>query len=336
STMALKLFLATLLILGTWASLTTSRSLNEAAPVKLTHEQWMARYGRVYGNDVEKDIRSKVYNANVDFIEAFNKAGTHTYKLAINAFADLTNQEFRSRNGYKMPSSPLKPTTFKYDGVTDIPPSMDWRDQGAVTAVKDQGACGSCWAFSAVGSMEGIVQISTDKLISLSEQQLVDCDIHGEDLGCWGGYMSTAMEFIINNGGLANDTEYPYKATDGNCSTNVSIAASINGFENVPANNESALLCAVANQPVSVAIDAGGANFQFYHSGVFSADCGTMLDHGVTAVGYGTTDDGEKFWLLKNSWGNSWGYDGYIRIARDVAAKEGECGIAMMASYPLA
>ncbi|KAK2981057.1 hypothetical protein RJ640_002590, partial [Escallonia rubra] len=336
STMAWKVFCTTLLILGMWASLTTAHSLNEEALAKLTHEQWMARYGRVYKDEVEKDIRSKVYSDNVEFIETFNKAMTHTYKLGVNAFADLTNEEFRSRNGYKVPSSPPEPTTFKYEGVSDVPISLDWRDQGAVTAVKDQGPCGSCWAFSTVGSMEGIVQISTHKLISLSEQQLVDCDVKGTDHGCWGGLMSRAMEFIINNGGLANETAYPYKATDGNCDTNVSIAASISGFENVPVNNETALLSAVANQPVTVAIDASSPNFQFYQSGVFSEDCGTYLDHGVTAVGYGTTDDGKKYWLIKNSWGNSWGYDGYIRIARDVAAKEGECGIAMAASYLLA
>ncbi|KAK3017646.1 hypothetical protein RJ639_003263, partial [Escallonia herrerae] len=157
STMALKVLLATFLFLGMWASLTTSRSLSEEAPGKLTHKQWMARYGRVYKDELDEDIRSKVYNDNVEFIETFNKDKTHTYKLGVNAFADLTNEEFRSRNGYKIPPMPPKPTTFKYEGVTEVPPSIDWRDQGAVTAVKDQGMCGvRCLTIIKIFSRHGI------------------------------------------------------------------------------------------------------------------------------------------------------------------------------------
>ncbi|KAK3008972.1 hypothetical protein RJ639_015382 [Escallonia herrerae] len=230
SKMASKVVFATLFIFGLWASQTTARSLFEA-PVKLTHEQWMVRYGRVYKSETEKQMRSKIYNHNVEYIESFNKAGTHTYTLGINAFTDMTNEEFRVRNGYKSPVAP-KPTEFMYGSVTDVPDSVDWRDLGAVTAVKDQGMCGSCWAFSAVGSMEGIVQIATNELIALSEQQVVDCDTHGEDEGCMGGYMYTAMEFIINSGGLANNTAYPYRGDDGNCSTNVTIAAMSGTFVN--------------------------------------------------------------------------------------------------------
>ncbi|KAK2987201.1 hypothetical protein RJ640_029086 [Escallonia rubra] len=329
------LLLAALLFWGMWASQTTSESLSEAS-LKERHERWMIRYGRIYKNEAEKAMRFKIFKDNAEFIESFNKAENHTYKLGINAFADLTNKEFRaSHNGFKSPSAPCKTTSFRYESVANVPSSVDWRDQGAVTAVKDQGVCGSCWAFSAVGAMEGIVQISTHKLMTLSEQQLVDCDTT-MDAGCNGGYMSFAFEFIINNGGLSNESNYPYKGVDGNCSRNAPIAATINGFENVPANNESALLNAVANQPVSVAIDASSPDFQFYKSGVFTGYCMDFLDHGVTAVGYGTTDDGKKYWLIKNSWGISWGDDGYIKMERDNEYKEGLCGIAMMASYPIA
>ena len=196
---------------------------------------------------------------------------------------------------------------------------------------------GCCWAFSAVAATEGINKLKTGTLISLSEQELVDCDTKGVDQGCEGGLMDDAFKFIIKNGGLTTEAQYPYKGADGTCNAKAAAnhAATISGYEDVPANNEQALKNAVANQPVSVAIDASGSDFQFYKSGVFTGSCGTELDHGVTAVGYGVSD-GTKYWLVKNSWGAEWGEEGYIRMQRDVAAAEGLCGIAMQASYPTA
>nr|1S4V_A Chain A, cysteine endopeptidase [Ricinus communis]1S4V_B Chain B, cysteine endopeptidase [Ricinus communis] len=217
-----------------------------------------------------------------------------------------------------------------------VPASVDWRKKGAVTSVKDQGQCGSCWAFSTIVAVEGINQIKTNKLVSLSEQELVDCDTD-QNQGCNGGLMDYAFEFIKQRGGITTEANYPYEAYDGTCdvSKENAPAVSIDGHENVPENDENALLKAVANQPVSVAIDAGGSDFQFYSEGVFTGSCGTELDHGVAIVGYGTTIDGTKYWTVKNSWGPEWGEKGYIRMERGISDKEGLCGIAMEASYPI-
>ncbi|KAJ0965349.1 hypothetical protein J5N97_026487 [Dioscorea zingiberensis] len=301
------------------------------------HEQWMLEHGRTYRDAAEKQLRFEIFKLNLEFIESIN-SGNHKFKLAANRFADLTNDEFKAMyTGFKpSPANPNAPkTSFKYENFSDVPASMDWRTKGAVTPIKDQGQCGSCWAFSAVAAMEGVTKLNSGDLISLSEQELVDCDVGGADQGCSGGLMDNAFKFIIKNGGLNTEVNYPYTATDDACNATeaASHAATIRGYEDVPANDEEALLKAVANQPVSVAVEADGI-FQLYDSGVLSGDCGTNLDHGVAAVGYGMASDGTKYWLVKNSWGAGWGEHGYVRLERDVAAKEGMCGIAMEASYP--
>ncbi|CAN1229462.1 Senescence-specific cysteine protease SAG39, partial [Linum perenne] len=170
---------------------------------------------------------------------------------------------------------------------SDVPTTVDWRKNGAVTPIKDQGKCGCCWAFSTVASVEGINQLSTGKLVSLSEQELVDCDTQGNNQGCNGGLMDDAFKFIIQNKGLTTESNYPYNKASNH-------AAQIKGFEDVPPNDEGALVKAVANQPISVAIEASDSSFRFYES------------------------------------------EGYVRMERDVDAKEGLCGIAMKASYPTA
>ncbi|XP_047070688.1 senescence-specific cysteine protease SAG39-like [Lolium rigidum] len=334
-------FLVALALCACMLSALAARDLTDDSSTIARHEQWMAKYGRVYSDAAEKARRLEVFKANVEFIESVN-AANDKFWLEANQFADMTNDEFRATHtGYKLPvggSKGQKMTGFRYANVSldALPTSVDWRTKGAVTPVKDQGQCGCCWAFSTVASMEGIVQLSTGTLISLSEQELVDCDT--SDNGCGGGLMDNAFEFIVQNGGLTTETNYPYTGTDGTCNSNraSSSAASIKGHEDVPANDEASLQKAVAAQPVSVALDGGDDLFRFYKGGVLSGDCGTDLDHGVTVVGYGVADDGKKFWVIKNSWGTSWGEDGYIRMERDIADKQGLCGLAMQPSYPTA
>ncbi|XP_044461570.1 senescence-specific cysteine protease SAG12-like [Mangifera indica] len=332
--------LASLLIFSRWAIHALCHPLNEEF-IQQRHEEWMAQHGRLYKDAQEKERRYNIFKNNLEYIENFNNGVDRGYKLAINKFADLTNQEFRGLyTGYQRKISKAvatsKDKSFTYVNLTGLPTNWNWREKGAVTPVKDQGRCGCCWAFSAVAAVEGITQITTGQLISLSEQELVDCD--SKNQGCKGGLMDYAFEFIIANGGLTTEADYPYEAKDGYCKTTMMAnrAAKITGYTDVPANNEQALLQVVANQPVSVAIEGSSYGFQFYSSGVFTGNCGTRLNHAVTAIGYGATSGGAKYWLMKNSWGTDWGEGGIMRIQRDVGDRRGLCGLAKDASYPTA
>ncbi|CAM0952218.1 unnamed protein product [Alopecurus aequalis] len=315
-----------------------ARELKDDMSMVAKHEDWMAQYGRVYKDTTEKAQRFEVFKANVAFIESFN-ASNNKFRLGVNQFADIINEEFRTtktNKGYKANHMRVLSTGFRYENASleALPATVDWRAKGAVTPVKDQGQCGCCWAYSAVAATEGIVKIKNGTLVSLAEQELVDCDVHGEDQGCEGGLMDDAFKFIIQNGGLTKESSYPYTAADGKCKSGSNSAATITGYEDVPANDEAALMKAVASQPVSVAVDGGDMTFQFYSGGVMTGSCGTDLDHGIAAIGYGKDSDGTSYWLMKNSWGASWGENGYLRMEKDIADKKGMCGLAMEPSYP--
>lgn len=229
--------------------------------------------------------------------------------------------------------------------LRDAPSSVDWVKAGAVTPVKNQGQCGSCWSFSTTGALEGAYYVAHGTLESFSEQQLVDCDTRkngGKDMGCNGGLMDNAFAWIEKNGGLCTESAYPYSSgttkTAGTCDTSCTVVpdSEITNYVDVKAKSDDDMMSALAQQPVSIAIQADQTDFQLYKSGVFTGSCGTKLDHGVLAVGYGSLD-GVDFYMVKNSWGTTWGDNGYIRMGRgkEFNAGAGQCGMLMQASYPI-
>jgi len=260
--------------------------------------------------------------------------------MAMNQFGDMDADEFiATHTGYnKVNMGVLRSGNTKHHKVgVKLPSAVDWRTSGAVTPVKDQGQCGSCWAFSTTGSTEGAYFLSTKKLVSLSEQELVDCSAAEGNSGCEGGLMDFGFQYIIDNKGITTEKAYPYTATDGTCaSTGKPVGATISSFSDVSPSDNDALRAAVVQQPVSIAIEADQDGFQFYSSGVFSGDCGDALDHGVLVVGYNQTAS-PAYWIVKNSWGSSWGDAGYIFLVDDATLNggTGQCGLLSEPSYPV-
>jgi len=271
--------------------------------------------------------RFNIFKANLAMIEAHNN-GSSGWKMGINQFADLTKEEFKSFLGLR----PRDNSYIRSRNEAPLPniaptPAIDWEKNGAVTPVKDQAQCGSCWAFSTTGAVEGAYQIKTGKLVSFSEQQLVDCAGSSGNQGCNGGLMDDAFNWIEQNG-IGTEADYPYRAQDGSCKS-VSVVTKISKYEDCPQEKEASLMGYLQQQPISIAIEADQSSFQYYKSGVFTGPCGTQLDHGVLLVGAGT-ENGQDYWRVKNSWGVSWGDSGYIRILRG----NNLCGLADMASFP--
>ena len=299
-------------------------------------EEFVQKFEKKYNNEEFND-RLEIFSDNLKKITEHNKLtedGNQSYYLGVGPFSDLTQKEFSHKylNSFfdkKTNSCPI----YKSQGLS-IPSSMDWREHNAVTPVKDQGQCGSCWAFSAIGTLEGQWAKNTSQLVSLSEQNLVDCAGNYSCDGCEGGWPDKAIQYVIDNGGVDTESSYPYMGNDGECAFNKSnIGANASKVVLLPTGNMTTLYNALAHVgPISVALDAEG-DFQMYKSGIFnSTTCSnTMLDHAVLAVGYGQTLDGHKYLIIKNSWGADWGMDGYIYFSADT---DNMCGIAQHCSYP--
>jgi len=308
-----------------------------------TWEEFKATYSKQYETEEEESMRQGVWTDRVNMIAGHNEefeTGVHSFRLGENHLADLTQEEIVAMmNGLSLDFSESGDRSeVTEDQIRDLPDTVDWRQKGYVTHVKNQKHCGSCWAFSAVGSMEGAHFKATGKLVSLSEQNLVDCSTHYGNHGCMGGLMDHGFDYVIANKGIDTESSYPYTAKNGKkcLFSNSTIGATISAYKDVPSGSEKDLQQAVATVgPVSVAIDASKPTFHFYKSGVyFDKTCSNKhLDHGVLAVGYGSDENGESYWLVKNSWGVTWGEKGYIKMARD---KNDACGIALAASYPTA
>ncbi|CAF0982969.1 unnamed protein product [Rotaria sordida] len=301
---------------------------------------WKGLHKKHY-SDAEEHVRRAIWESNLKKVREHNlqaDLGVHTYWLGMNKFADMTVDEFAKKmNGYNMTMREQRTQshrTFTVNPGFRLPDTVDWRTEGYVTDVKDQAQCGSCWAFSATGSLEGQHFKQTGKLVSLSEQNLVDCSTAQGNMGCNGGLMDQAFEYIKVNNGVDTEDSYPYEAMDDQCRfKKENVGATDTGYTDVQSKDESALQTAVATVgPISVAIDASHSSFQLYKHGIYNEPfCSqTRLDHGVLAIGYGT-DSGKAYWLVKNSWGTSWGDQGYIKMTRN---KRNQCGIATAASYP--
>jgi len=294
---------------------------------------WMIENQRSYNHN-EFSKRYQIFKTNADFIETHNTLGRH--RCAVNRFADMTSQEFsRKFTGLKHNyASKFNLTLVRKETPVNAPASFDWRSQGAVTPIKNQGQCGSCWSFSTTGSTEGCHKLAGHTLVSLSEQNIMDCsDSYGNE-GCNGGLMTQAMQYIIDNKGVDTEASYPYTAETGtSCGYNAANSgATLNAYVNVNSGDENDLLAKNVVGPVSVAIDASQSSFQFYSSGVYNepACSSTQLDHGVLAIGWGVSGS-TPYWLVKNSWGTSWGLSGYIWMSRNL---NNQCGIATAATLP--
>ena len=291
---------------------------------EMMYMKYVTEFGKSYGTRAEFEYRMEQFKNSLAKMALHNSDNSHGSTVGLNQFADWTDAEYKKLLGYK--GKKLSATPAELLDTSNLEDSLDWRQKGAVTAVKNQGQCGSCWAFSTTGAVEGSMFLAYGNLQSYSEQQLVDCS--RQNNGCNGGLMDYAFQYIETSP-LEQESDYPYTARDGTCKyVSSKGVGKVKAFKDVSQDKSgSQLKAAIAKGPVSVAIEADQFVFQGYTGGVITSGCGSSLDHGVLAVGYGV-EGSQEYILVKNSWGASWGDQGYVKIAPN------QCGITLAASYP--
>ncbi|XP_043088891.1 cathepsin S, ortholog 1 [Puntigrus tetrazona] len=302
-------------------------------------DQWMAwksQHNKSYGNPREERHRRGVWEKNLLDVMKHNEEtslGLHSYTQGLNQLSDMSADEVNQLNGLLEEDFPDVNVTSFPPSQQPLPPRVNWAEHGLVSPVQNQGPCGSCWAFSAVGALEGQMKKKTGSLVPLSPQNLMDCSVSLGNRGCQGGYMSQAFRYIIQNNGIDSEASYPYEHKQGECRYSVTGRAGYcSGFQNLPRHDEVALQNAVANiGPVSVGINAKLPSFHRYRGGIYSSPmCGSrLINHAVLVVGYGS-ENGKDYWLVKNSWGTAWGEKGFVRMIRN----KNMCGISSFGIYP--
>ncbi|KAK8897620.1 hypothetical protein M9Y10_015582 [Tritrichomonas musculus] len=305
-----------------------------SSSIKLLNEErsflsWMRSNNNYYIGD-EYHFRLGLYISRIRYIQEFNKRPGNTFKVGLNKFSCYTPAEYQTLLGFRKDTRKVSQKAETKKSTVNAPDSLDWRDKGVVNAIKDQAQCGSCWAFSAVCTCEAAYAIKTGTLLSFSEQNLVDCVT--SCYGCSGGNPSYAITYVVDNqkGQFNSEEDYPYKAVDGTCSYDSSKAiGKVTSYHSIFFHLETDLFNKLVEYgPVSVAIDASLASFHSYSSGIYQdSSCSSwFLDHAVACIGYGS-ENGTQYWIVRNSWGTSWGEQGYFRLLRG----SNMCGIASSA-----
>lgn len=336
-----------------------------------TFDAFTKDFEKTYATPEERATREQIFNANLKMINAHNANPNKDYEMSVNHMADFTPTEFKKVIGYT-PASRRGLTPFlqkletSSQSKVQIPDSIDWRQKGVVTPVKNQGGCGSCWAFSSTENMESHWAIRTGQLLELSTQQVTSCTPNprqcGGTGGCKGATSELGYEYVINSGGLVLEKDFPYRGIDSNCNQLPRFAPRVANFSSyvaVPSNDQDAVLSALTVGPLTIGVWA--TPMQFYNRGIFSGcsyDKNMAINHAVQLVGYGT-EAGKDYWIVRNSWGGNWGENGYIRLLREKEAKCGmdyspkdgsackddpdtplkvcgQCGILYETSYPIA
>ncbi|ETO74854.1 hypothetical protein F444_09492 [Phytophthora nicotianae P1976] len=304
-----------------------------SAELNSLFEAWKGQHAKSYDSPIQNELRRGIFEVNARSVAAHNSKEDKSFVMELNEFADTTWDEFQS---WYLGAPQQCSATERNDVVYgEVPVEKDWRADGAVSPVKNQGKCGSCWTFSTTGCLESHVKLKHGEFTILSEQNLLDCAQNFDNHGCNGGLPSHAFEYVKYNGGLDTEETYPYEAKEGKCKFNTyHVGAQVDQVVNITARNENELKAAVGSTgPVSIAFQVV-SDFRFYKSGVYeSKECHSGekdVNHAVLAVGYGV-EDGKDHWIVKNSWGTKWGMDGFFQIARG----SNMCGLADCASYPI-